>query len=63
MKEAQAKQAIEKAHGSWDAFCEWMTGQTLGMDKDGETDFYDDDVNRFIFYKCDAKNEPMVHFD
>ena len=63
MEEAQARQAIEKAGGSWDVFCEWMTGQTLGKDEDGETDFYDTDVERFIFYKCDPTNEPMIDFD
>lgn len=63
MKEAQARQAIEKAGGSWDIFCDWMMGQTLGMDEEGETDFYDNDVERFIRYKCNLANEPLVDFD
>ena len=63
MKEAQARQAIEKENGSWDVFREWIRGQTVGIDKDGEIDFYDCDVNRFILYQCDPSKEPMIDFD
>ncbi len=32
----------------WDEFFEWMTGQTVGMNKDGTADYYETDVNRFL---------------
>ena len=59
----EAKQLIKKAGGSWSVFMKWMNGQTVGMNKDGSTDFYDYDVNRFIRYKCNPKNEPPEDFD
>ena len=43
-------------------FLNWMRGQTVGL-KDGEADYYDDDVNRFIRYKCNPDNEPLAEFD
>lgn len=63
MTEHLARTAIEKAGGSWETFSEWMCGQTMGMNADGTTDFYEHDVNRFIRYKCDHRNEPLVDFD
>ncbi len=60
-KEAQEK--IKEAKGSWKIFLEWMKGQTVGLYKDGSTDWYDHDVNRFIRYKCNPKNEPYEDFD
>lgn len=62
-KEAQSK--IKKAGGTqaWYLFLDWMKGQTVGMNEDGTTDWYDYDVNRFIRYKCNPKNEPLVDVD
>ncbi len=44
----QTKEAIRLAQGSWDLFEHFMRGQTVGMYPDGSTDFYEDDVHRFI---------------
>ena len=63
MKIEQAKKKIKDAGGDWEVFMEWMSGQTVGLNDDGSTDFYDYDVNRFIRYKCDPKNEPWYEFD
>lgn len=62
-KEAQAK--IKKVGGTraWYVFLDWMNGQTIGMYPNGLTNWNDDDVDRFIRYKCNPKNEPMVDFD
>lgn len=63
MKEQEAKKLIEEAGGSWEDFVSWMFGQTVGLNDDGSTDWYDWDVKRFIGYGCKAKNEPLGHFD
>ena len=59
----KAKEEIKKAGGSWDTFNEWMRGQTVGLNEDGTTNLYDYDVERFIRYKCNPKNEPTAEFD
>ena len=63
MKTTKAKDEIEKAGGSWEVFLEWMRGQTVGLNEDGTEDIYDYDVNRFIRYKCNPKNEPIDEMD
>jgi hypothetical protein len=40
-----------------------MSGQTMGLNEDGTTYIYDCDVDRFIRYKCDPKNEPLSDWD
>ena len=62
MLEKEARKAIKEAGGSWKVFCKWMSGQTMGM-IDGEIHYYDCDVDRFIRYKCNPDNEPLVDFD
>jgi len=43
------QQVIEKiGNTEWSAFCEFMTGQTVGVYPDGTADFYEDDVQRFV---------------
>lgn len=63
MREKEARQKIKDAGGSWDVFEEWMRGQTVGIYPDGETNLYDHDVDRFIRYECDPKNEPFAEWD
>jgi len=29
---------------NWDGFIKWMAGQTCGIDKSGDIDYYDNDV-------------------
>lgn len=62
-KEAQGK--IKKAGGTkaWYVFLDWMNGQTMGMDKKGMTIWYEHDVERFIRYKCNPKDEPLSEVD
>lgn len=59
----KAEALIKEAGGNVDTFWEWMRGQTLGVTADDEVDVYDEDVERFIRYKCDPKNEPLAEFD
>lgn len=59
----QAEERILAAGGSVEVFWEWMNGQTMGLNEDGSTDVYENDVDRFIRYKCDPKNEPSVEMD
>jgi len=61
IKEAQEK--ITKAGGSVETFNKWMSGQTCGLKEDGTVDIYEYDVDRFIRYKCNSKNEPFWDFD
>lgn len=63
MTTKEAMQKIKDAGGSVNVFWEWMRGQTCGLNENGEVDIYDYDVDRFIRYKCDPKNEPSVDFD
>jgi len=62
MTEKEAKKRIEEAGGDYEVFSDWMRGQTMGM-INGEVDLYDCDVERFIRYKCDPKNENPLEFD
>jgi hypothetical protein len=59
----EAKLKIKQAGGSWKVFDKWMFGQTYGFNPDGSTNLYDYDVNRFIRYKCNPKNEPPLDVD
>ena len=44
------KQEIIKIIGKkrWTEFLKWMTGQTVGINKDGSENYYAWDVQRFI---------------
>ena len=59
MTEINAKYKIEQAGGKWEDFIYWMRGQTLGLYANGDTDFYEDDVERFIRNKCN-KNTKII---
>jgi hypothetical protein len=63
MRIHEAEDKIAKAGGDVAVFWEWMNGQTMGLDENGETDVYDCDVDRFIRYKCNPKNEPWQDVD
>jgi hypothetical protein len=58
----EAEALILKAGGSVETFHKWMRGQTCPL-VDGVMAYYPYDVNRFIKYKCDPKNEPVADFD
>lgn len=58
---AQAEAAIRDA--AIKTFWKFMEGQTLSMDENGWTVVPDRDVDRFIRYKCDPKNEPLIEVD
>jgi hypothetical protein len=59
----QAENKIKQAGGSVEVFWDWMRGQTMGINEDGSTNVYDYDVDRFIRYKCNPKNEPVWEID
>jgi hypothetical protein len=59
----EAEQKIINSGGKIDVFWNWMKGQTMSLNPDGSTNVYDYDVDRFIRYKCDPKNEPIEDFD
>lgn len=63
MKTLEAKSKIEAAGGSWETFCKWMYGQTMGVYPDGSANIYEYDVDRFIRYQCNPKNEPVGDWD
>jgi len=63
MREKKAKKLIKEAGGSWEVFMNWMIGQTYGFYKDGQPNYYDCDVERFIRYSCNPKNEPLAEWD
>lgn len=59
----QADNKIIAAGGSVEEFWKWMRGQTMGLNDDGTTNVYECDVDRFIRYDCNPKNEPLVEVD
>jgi len=60
MKEKEVKKLLRKNKLKWKDFCEWMGGQTIGMNEDGSIDYYDWDVKRYIELK--VKGTP-TYFD
>ena len=48
MKGAEVKKLLKANNKTWKEFLDWMNGQTVSFDEDGETDWYDWDVERFI---------------
>ena len=63
MTKQRAQEVIKQAGGSWGVFCDWMSSQTVGMDENGEIEYYEYDVYRFVKYKCDPENEPATDYD
>ena len=45
MKESAVKNYIGTEH--WNVFLEFMQGQTVGINPDGSTEYYDNDVEVF----------------
>jgi hypothetical protein len=61
MNEKEVKKEI--GEDNWDAFLEWMRGQTVGMNEDGTTDFYECDVRAFkhkLTSGHDRQNNPIT---
>ena len=56
----QTKELLNKYYLSWKEFLDWMQGQTLGLNEDGSTDIYDEDVLRYIEMKT---NNTPTYFD
>ena len=54
MTEKEVKSLLRKNHRTWSDFIKWMRGQTVGMDENGETNWYEWDVERFI------NNRPII---
>lgn len=48
MTEKQVRQLLKKHNKSWKEFGKFMRGQTVGLNDDGLTDYYDCDVNHFL---------------
>ena len=43
------KQVIDKIGAeNWDTFCEFMSGQTVSLEKDGTFGYYECDVDNFV---------------
>jgi len=59
----EVEKKITDAGGDVKVFWEWMRGQTCGLNEDGTENIYEYDVNRFIRYKCNPKNEPISEVD
>lgn len=45
MNEQSVKQLIGEEN--WEAFCEWISGQTVSVNQDGSINYYDWDVEAF----------------
>lgn len=62
MNATKTRERIETAGGKWSVFQKWMSGQTVGV-VNGEVDYYNYDIERFIRYNCNPDNEPVEDFD
>ena len=58
----EVKALLRKNNIKWKTFIDWMYGQTCPLEN-GELCYYKWDVDRFIRYKGDPKNEPLVEWD
>uniref|UniRef100_A0A6M3J8G4 Uncharacterized protein n=1 Tax=viral metagenome TaxID=1070528 RepID=A0A6M3J8G4_9ZZZZ len=63
MTTKEAENRIKQVGGDVKVFWNWMRGQTCGLNEDGTNDIYEYDVERFVRYKCDPKNEPLHEVD
>ena len=59
MTKKEVKKLLKENKLKWSDFSKWMNGQTVGM-KDGEIDYYDWDVQRYI--QLLVNNKP-TYFD
>lgn len=48
MNEKEVNELLKKNNRTWKEFEDFMFGQTVGMGKDGETDYYECDVYNFF---------------
>jgi len=48
MTTEEVQKKLKKADLLWGEFMEWIRNQTTGVYPDGSTDWYEDDVDRFI---------------
>lgn len=48
MTEKQVRNLLKKHGKTWEQFEYFMRGQTVGLNEDGSTNFYDCDVEKFL---------------
>lgn len=48
MVKEKVLEKLKENNLKWSVFSKWMTGQTVGLTKDGAIDYYEYDVERFI---------------
>jgi len=53
----------KKLGNKTEIFLKWIDHQTVPLDENGEIEYYEYDVYRFISYGYDPKNEPLEDFD
>lgn len=51
MRINELKELLKKENLDIEDFNEWIYGQTMGLDENGEVDIYDHDVYRYIGIK------------
>ena len=56
MTEQEVKIRLKDSDKTWEEFLDWMIGQTVGMNEDGSTNWYEYDVDRFM-----RGRSPMSH--
>lgn len=57
MTTKEAKEAIKKADLNWEDFVDWMFGNTVGVDANGETIWYETDVSQFIRSRIEHEHD------
>ena len=59
MNDWEVKKRLEDNNLSWADFQKWMIGQTITVLENGESEYYDWDVNLYIHFKL-KKQEPPI---
>ena len=57
MKESEVRAELEKYELNWSDFMEWMRGQTISADEQGNTIYHTTDVRHFITLKTTGKKQ------
>jgi len=48
MTEKEVKKLLKENKRTWEEFMDFMIGQTMGLEEDGSSNYYECDVDRFI---------------
>lgn len=63
MVESEVKRQLEENNLPWEDFQKWMFGQTVSVLDNGQIEYYDWDVNRYVAAMLKHGNTDSTIFD